>query len=292
MLCRICGNPAVAAAEELTWAHGWCDTRLRKNRVDLNSSIAAAVCCRSDDVRLSCPPPGPWLSWLERSVHIREVTGSSPVGPNPAPCKPAKDSANPRQTQRFSRVCCVRCGRVSPRSHARPPAGSAVCAFGPAESRFVPSAIGVMPVCSLASRWSWCHPPHSASEPNVVPARPLRQRTKRTPGAGGTPASSANEADTGWSRSGSPGAGGTPARFGHVQDFGSCRLRKKNKTGWRIRFFAWPVTRRGESLYKHKSSPEECCADTLQPFIFVSKIPADTHHHHSFAGNQTGLFTT
>jgi hypothetical protein len=22
----------------------------------------------------------PWLSWLERSVHIREVTGSNPVG--------------------------------------------------------------------------------------------------------------------------------------------------------------------------------------------------------------------
>lgn len=26
--------------------------------------------------------PVPWLSWLERSVHIRKVTGSSPVGTN------------------------------------------------------------------------------------------------------------------------------------------------------------------------------------------------------------------
>ena len=209
MLCRICGNPAVAAAEELTWAHGWCDTRLRKNRVDLNSSIAAAVCCRSDDVRLSCPPPGPWLSWLERSVHIREVTGSSPVGPNPASCKPAKDSANPRQTQRFSRVCCVRCGRVSPRSYARLPAGSAVCAFGPAESRFVPSAIGVMPRGSLTTRFPIRFVGPACRALAVVPSTAFGQRAEcRSCPSNSSP----NEFDTGWSRSGSPGGGGTPAR--------------------------------------------------------------------------------
>ena len=250
----------------------------------------------------------------------------------------------------------------------------------------MPSAIGVMPVCSLASRWPWCHPPwpvsdplcpmgtgaihhgmstwcpapHSASEPNALPARRIRHRTNSTPGAGGTPArlraglclrpagsaacafgdwcdagllvgipvavvpsiafgqraecrscpsvSSANEADTRCRRDACfvterirhrvepirlPGCRWDACTGGgHVQDFGSCRLRKKNRTGWRIRFLAWPVTRRSESLNKHKSSPEECCADTLQPFIFVPKIPADTHHHHSCAGNQTGLFTT
>lgn len=32
------------------------------------------------DARISLSR-GPWLSWLERSVHIRKVTGSSPVGP-------------------------------------------------------------------------------------------------------------------------------------------------------------------------------------------------------------------
>lgn len=26
-------------------------------------------------------PMGDWLSWLERTVHIREVTGSNPVSP-------------------------------------------------------------------------------------------------------------------------------------------------------------------------------------------------------------------
>ena len=26
-------------------------------------------------------PRGDWLSWLERTVHIREVTGSNPVSP-------------------------------------------------------------------------------------------------------------------------------------------------------------------------------------------------------------------
>ena len=26
-------------------------------------------------------PTGDWLSWLERTVHIREVTGSNPVSP-------------------------------------------------------------------------------------------------------------------------------------------------------------------------------------------------------------------
>jgi hypothetical protein len=27
------------------------------------------------------PVVGDWLSWLERTVHIREVTGSNPVSP-------------------------------------------------------------------------------------------------------------------------------------------------------------------------------------------------------------------
>ena len=29
----------------------------------------------------SASPMGDWLSWLERTVHIREVTGSNPVSP-------------------------------------------------------------------------------------------------------------------------------------------------------------------------------------------------------------------
>jgi hypothetical protein len=28
---------------------------------------------------------GDWLSWLERTVHIREVTGSNPVSPTTYP---------------------------------------------------------------------------------------------------------------------------------------------------------------------------------------------------------------
>ena len=32
--------------------------------------------------RYTLPPStGDWLSWLERTVHIREVTGSNPVSP-------------------------------------------------------------------------------------------------------------------------------------------------------------------------------------------------------------------
>ena len=30
-------------------------------------------------------PMGDWLSWLERTVHIREVTGSNPVSPTTFP---------------------------------------------------------------------------------------------------------------------------------------------------------------------------------------------------------------
>ena len=30
-------------------------------------------------------PWGDWLSWLERTVHIREVTGSNPVSPTTHP---------------------------------------------------------------------------------------------------------------------------------------------------------------------------------------------------------------
>ena len=33
-------------------------------------------------------PMGDWLSWLERTVHIREVTGSNPVSPT-TPLPPA-----------------------------------------------------------------------------------------------------------------------------------------------------------------------------------------------------------
>lgn len=46
------------------------------------------ICLWGADCRTSLVVPGhrlicqgPWLSWLERSVHIRKVTGSSPVGP-------------------------------------------------------------------------------------------------------------------------------------------------------------------------------------------------------------------
>ncbi|MEY4188035.1 MAG: hypothetical protein RIT02_3069 [Planctomycetota bacterium] len=51
-----------------------------------------------------CFTRGPWLSWLERSVHIRKVTGSSPVGPIPASGKFANTFADPRKIPCFSGV--------------------------------------------------------------------------------------------------------------------------------------------------------------------------------------------
>ena len=36
---------------------------------------------RGTDGYTAHSPMGDWLSWLERTVHIREVTGSNPVSP-------------------------------------------------------------------------------------------------------------------------------------------------------------------------------------------------------------------
>ncbi len=36
---------------------------------------------RADGRYTATPSEGDWLSWLERTVHIREVTGSNPVSP-------------------------------------------------------------------------------------------------------------------------------------------------------------------------------------------------------------------
>ena len=64
-----------------------------------------------------CFARGPWLSWLERSVHIRKVTGSSPVGPIPASGK-CEHIRRPAKNTGFSRVLFFRFALVLPVSHA------------------------------------------------------------------------------------------------------------------------------------------------------------------------------
>ena len=64
-----------------------------------------------------CFTRGPWLSWLERSVHIRKVTGSSPVGPIPASGK-CEHIRRPAKNTGFSRVLFFRFALFLPVSHA------------------------------------------------------------------------------------------------------------------------------------------------------------------------------
>ena len=51
------------------------------------SSHKTVTWLHSRDSMLYCHVAGAWLRWLERTVHIREVTGSSPVAPMKASCK-------------------------------------------------------------------------------------------------------------------------------------------------------------------------------------------------------------
>jgi hypothetical protein len=52
----------------------------------------------------------PWLSWLERSVHIRKVTGSSPVGTIETGCGFSPKARFSLDSLCFSEIAASDCG--------------------------------------------------------------------------------------------------------------------------------------------------------------------------------------